>query len=278
MKDQKKKLAQYTSMATAILGAGAVNGQVDYVDIQDTTVNTHKGYYDLDVDSDGTPDFRITQYLDTGNTGLIDAIFVTPFDSIYGRTMGDPQNGFNYPFKLNPGDSINFGSDWRGNGETNPGYLVSQYNGTPYPNSNWKGPVVDGYLGLRIFKTNGLHMGWVRLDIAADNRSFTVKDFAFQQTAQASILAGEPTLSEVEHMLEDLKIGQSGNRIFLEKSTEYGQIDVRVMDLSGRELATFEWTESRMEREIPGGTGQVIVVEFTFEGVRHSKKLLLIED
>ncbi len=276
MKDQKKKLAQYTSVATAVLGSSAIHGQVNHVDIPDTTVSTHKGYYDLDLDSDGVSDFRFTQYLDTGNTGLIDAIFVTPFDSVYGRTMGDPQNGFNYPFKLNAGDSINFDSDWRGNGETQPGYLVSQYNGTPYPNSNWKGPVTGGFLGVRIFKNTGLHMGWVRLDIAADNRSFTIRDYAFQTTAQASLEAGEPTLSQLEEWMESVTLGQEGNEIFFSKPESMDVVNVRILNAQGQELQRMTWGESRLRTAVDLSGSQLIVVEFEYNQLRFAKKLLLM--
>ncbi|KAB2814868.1 hypothetical protein [Phaeocystidibacter luteus] len=278
MKDQNKKLQQYTALATTVLGAGVANGQIVYTDIADTTIDTHKGYYDLDMDNDGSPDFRIQQYLDTGSTGLIDAIMVTPFDSLYGRTMGELENGFSYPFRLVPGDSIGLSSEWQGNTDEQRGYLVFQYNGTPYPNSNWKGPVNNGYLGLRIFKNTGFHFGWVRLDIAADNRSFIVKDFAYNSTGNEGMLAAEPTISIVERMLEDLTVGQSGTTLYLEKPESYGAIELRVLSMDGREMLTDTWVDTYQELSVSELRNQAILVEFTYRGVRHTKKILLLED
>ncbi|NVK27149.1 MAG: hypothetical protein HWE14_03840 [Flavobacteriia bacterium] len=278
MKDQKKKLQQYTALASTVLGAGVANGQIVYTDIADTTIDTHEGYYDVDMDNDGSPDFRIQQYLDTGSTGLIDAIMVTPFDSLYGRTMGELENGFSYPFRLTPGDSIGLNSEWQGNTDNQRGYLVFQYNGTPYPNSNWKGPVNDGYLGLRIFKNTGFHFGWVRLDIAADNRSFTVKDFAYNSTGNEGMLAAEPTISIVERMLEDLTVGQQGNTLYLEKPANYGDVKVRVLSIEGREIHNATWEAAYVEIPVNDVRNQPILVEFTYRGVRHTKKILLLED
>lgn len=277
MKDQQKKLFQYTSMAGAVLGSAAAEGQISYTNIPDTTVDTHKGVYNLDLDQDGNMDFRITQYLDTGTTGLVDAIFIAPYDSINGRAMGELQNGFSYPFNLIPGDSIGIDELWNGNTDVRVGYLVYQYDGTPYPNSNWKGPVTDGFMGLQIRKSDGFHFGWVRLNIAADNRSFTVKDFAYNSSANEGMLAAEPTLSAAEFMLENFMIGQEGMSLFLEKPATTGEVNVRVMNLEGKVLVESPWSDSRMQLDVPAEQTGVILVEFEYRGLRLTKKVLLIE-
>lgn len=275
MKDQKKKLAGYTAVASSLLGATAAQGQITYVDIADVTVDTHKGAYELDLDSDGESDFRITQYLDTGSTGLIDAIFITPYDSLYGRATGELQNGFSYPYQLVPGDSIGANQLWNGNQDDKPGYLVFQYDGTPYPNSNWKGPVSNGYLGLRVFKDDGFHYGWVRLDVAADNRSFVVKDFAYNETNTEGMRAAEPTLAVAEQMLEELVVGQSANSLLLSKPETFEEVAVRVLQLNGKVVAEEIWTDSNLTLQVPV-SNSVVLVEFTYKGVRNSRKVLLL--
>lgn len=277
MKDQQKKLLQYTSMAGAVLGAATAEGQITYTDILDTTVDNHKGIYNLDLDQDGNNDFRITQYLDTGTTGMVDAIFIAPYDSINGRAMGELQNGFSYPFKLVPGDSIGLQELWNGNTETKVGYLVYQYDGTPYPNSNWKGPVNDGFMGLQIRKSDGFHFGWVRLNIAADNRSFTVKDFAYNDVANEGMLAAEPTLSAAEYMLEQFTVGQEGMELFLQKPEQAGDVNIRILNLDGRTLLESDWKDSSMRVSVPMEQTGIILVEMEYNGLRLTKKVLLIE-
>lgn len=275
MKDQNKsKLAQYTAMAGAVLGTGAAQAQIIYVNINDTTVDTNGGYYDIDLDSDGAADFRITQYLDTGATGMLDGILITPFDSLYSRVAGELENGFNYPFKLLPGDSIQLDTEWAGNTQTSPGYLVFQFDGTPYPNSYWKGPVSNGYLGLRIMQDDGFHFGWARLDVAADNRSFTVKDFAYEETLELSILAGAPHLSVIERMLEQLVIGQREGVLFLSKPSEYDAVSVRVYGVSGTEITSVEWEAQQAEIDLSSAPAGVYLVEFTYNGIRNTRKVV----
>lgn len=275
MKDQNKsKLAQYTAMAGAVLGTSAAQAQINYVNINDTTVDTNGGYYDIDLDSDGAADFRITQYLDTGATGMLDGILITPFDSLYSRVAGELENGFNYPFKLLPGDSIQLDTEWAGNTQTSPGYLVFQFDGTPYPNSYWKGPVSNGYLGLRIMQDDGFHFGWARLDVAADNRSFTVKDFAYEETLELSILAGAPHLSVIERMLEQLVIGQREGVLFLSKPSEYDAVSVRVYSVSGTEITSVEWEAQQAEIDLSSAPAGVYLVEFTYNGIRNTRKVV----
>ena len=59
----------------------SVEAQYVYVDIPDTTLEKNGDFFDLDVNSDSLPDFRFTQYRDTGSTGLIDHSIISPFDS-----------------------------------------------------------------------------------------------------------------------------------------------------------------------------------------------------
>lgn len=264
-------------MAGAVLGAATAEGQITYTDVLDTTVDNHKGIYNLDLDQDGNNDFRITQYLDTGTTGMVDAIFIAPYDSINGRAMGELQNGFSYPFKLVPGDSIGLQELWNGNTETKVGYLVYQYDGTPYPNSNWKGPVNDGFMGLQIRKSDGFHFGWVRLNIAADNRSFTVKDFAYNDVANEGMLAAEPTLSAAEYMLEQFTVGQEGMELFLQKPEQAGDVNIRILNLDGRTLLESDWKDSSMRVSVPMEQTGIILVEMEYNGLHLTKKVLLIE-
>lgn len=276
MKDQTKtKLARYASVAGSLLGAGAAQGQIDYVDIPDTTVQMNNGRYDIDLDQDGNPDFRMTQYLDTGSTGLLDAIIITPFDSLYSRVAGEPEGGFSYPFKMLPGDSLKLDTRWEGNTDLRSGYLVSQYDGTPYPNSYWKGPVTNGFLGLRIIKNDGFHFGWVRLDVASDNRSFTVKDFGYQTVAEEGMQVGEPTLSAVEHMLEEIELRQSGSAILLSKPSGYGVVNVRILDITGRPVHDTDWEGESLSLGTGNQPAGVYLVEFTSDGLRNTRKILL---
>jgi hypothetical protein len=53
---------------------------------------------------------------------------------------------------------------------------------------------------------DSLHFGWCRLDVAADSKSFTVKDFAVQLDAGEDIIVGEELLSVAQNLLENARI------------------------------------------------------------------------
>lgn len=278
-KSIQSKLAKYTALAAATVGAQSVNGQIVYTDINDTTVSTNGGYFDLDLNQDGEPDFRFTQYLDTGITGQIDAILVAPFDSLYGRAAGEARLGFNYPYKLTPGYELSGTSDWLGIGSSGQnGYLAFQVNGVPYPNSNWKGPVVDGIMGLRIFLSDGLHYGWARLDVSSDNRSFTIKDFAFQETSDSSIIAGHLFVDLAEEFYNSISWKQGRGYVsFFKVSDDLQAVQVEVTDAQGRVIKSENWVENDYTFNTEGYPTGVYFFRFIQNGIIRTERIF-IED
>lgn len=55
---------------------------------------------------------------------------------------------------------------------------------------SWVG-TTDKYIGVRITKNSMLYYGWIRVDIASDELSCTIKDFAYETTPNKAIKAGE---------------------------------------------------------------------------------------
>ena len=124
-KDLKSKLVKYSAVAGAAVTVSAAKAQVQYTDINDTTVSTNGGFYDLDLNQDGTPDFRLTQIIDSGLTENVNAVLISPFDSIYNKVIGESINGFNYPANVTPGTIINQYESFQGIGGSEvTGYLA----------------------------------------------------------------------------------------------------------------------------------------------------------
>jgi len=57
----------------------------------------------------------------------------------------------------------------------------------------WNDGETDKYLGIRFSLDEGasFHYGWVRLDVAEDHSQVTVKGYAYEQTADKAIAAGD---------------------------------------------------------------------------------------
>ncbi len=208
---QSNKIKQYMATAAALLGATAVQAQTQYLytDIDDTTVVD--GVFELDLDGDTIVDFTIEHILQGGQLSNVNAILLHPGDSIGGNlAVGSGQNGFSYVENVIPGTALNSNATFTGiSNNTDIGYLAFRVDGVAYPNSNWAGPVTDGYLGLRILKDDTACFGWLRLDVADSAKSFTIKDWSFNTNKDSSHTVAFELLDVMETVLKDLRISQS---------------------------------------------------------------------
>ncbi|MFC2100826.1 T9SS type A sorting domain-containing protein [Bacteroidota bacterium] len=68
-------------------------------------------------------------------------------------------------------------------------------------NSPWYGGG-DKYFGMRFKKTGQWYYGWARVNIPADHLSFTIKDYAYNSTPNAQIIAGQIT-NEIDEPFKD---------------------------------------------------------------------------
>ena len=206
-KDLKSKLVKYSAVASAAATVSVANAQVKYTDINDTTVSTNGGFYDLDLDQDGSPDFRLTQIIDSGLTENVNAVLISPFDSTYNRVVGESQNGFNYPMNVTPGTVINQYETFQGIGGSEvKGYMAFEVDGISYPNSNWVGPTTNGFLGMQVRIGDSLHFAWARIDVGLESKSFTVKDFAVELSAGDSIIAAGNLLNIAQNVFDKSSI------------------------------------------------------------------------
>ncbi len=271
----KRKLLKYSAVAGAAATVGVAQAQVKYTDIKDTTITGNGNFYDLDLNQDSIPDFRITQYIDTGLAGNVTAILITPFDSAWNTAAGEALNTFNYPFDLTPGTVLNFFTGLNGIGGKNvTGYMAFDVDGISYPNSNWVGPKVNGFLGMRLLFDNGLHYAWARIDVAADNKSFTVKDFAVEMKADTAIIVGEELLNITDNILSNSRIYTQGEILNIVINQELKGVQLSILDLQGRLLREEDLQESVQINlaDLPKG---VYLVHLRYKGVAKTEKIIL---
>lgn len=276
-KDLQEKLLKYSAAAGAVLAAPAVNGQM-YTDIPDTTVDYNNGFYDLDLNQDGTPDFTIKQYVDTGASLNTNAVIISPYGTVDNKAVGITANGFNYPARLAEGDSIKDGDTFEGIGsQFNTGYMAFEINGVSnYPNSNWIGETTDGYLGLRIVVNDSVYFGWARLDVADSSKSFTVKDFAVETEAGKGILAGHVFISVPEHILKSIDVYTSGERLYYRGDARYPGETIRLVNLSGQIVWESKLEDLENTWDINGLPRGIYAVEVTLKsGEGFAKKVFL---
>lgn len=282
----QKEAQRYAVMASVLLGSGALGAQVRYVDIPDLTLDQNGQTLDLNLDSDtnGVVDYRIIQYVDTTQF-LVSGSFIQARGTARNQVVGLDYANYYYPFKLDLGMEIGADTIFRGLGTSlNWGQLGLAINDTTYPNDQFSGGVSDGFIGLRFGATLNDTLrrfyGWIRVDVAADLKSITIKDYAYQSQADSSILAGEgsPLLREAEWEAsrEEWQVWQNGPMLHWQLPQDEEAAELCLRDLQGRKLRVLSLEGNRGQIPLPPDLPKgVVSAELHRQGLRQQTKLVL---
>jgi len=230
------KLTGYSTMASAFIAAGSnANAQVVYNDIDDETIESGDLFM-IDIDGNGIDDFIF--HLDE-NTALgwsfarvigVSTYYVIggPSNAVAGYTgsVVSHASAFNSGDPIGPGLDFLYNSTYFG-APLNQGFLASIYLGT----SNGQfANVTDKYLGIQFAIDGNIHYGWMRLDVTVDPVEITIKDVAYDATAETAIQAGAG-LVPVQNFLSDddltvYSFGSAINIIVKDLDADKGTVEV----------------------------------------------------
>lgn len=271
MNDKSKRVSSYLGAAAAVLGANSAQAQLLYTDIDDTTIVD--GIFELDLDGDTIVDFTIEHVVNGGQLDNVTAILLRQGDSIEGNlALGFSQNGFSYVNNAVPGTVLNSNAVFGGiNSSLNVGYMAFLVDGVAYPNSNWAGPLTDGYLGLRILKNDSACFGWVRIDVADSASSFTIKDWSFNAQKDTSFTVAYELLDVMDAVLKNLKVAQSEHLMTVTTASPVG---LSIFDMQGKELYTADPKASHHLSTFGWSTG-IYVLHVEGEDWHHNLKVLI---
>lgn len=197
----QKKLKSYSALAGTIAAAvSSADAQVIYTDVApDSTLNTNETY-NLDLNNDDVVDFQIIQKSGSYYGGAI------MYDGVAAFAMGannaiDTTGTQGTATALDAGALIDSTMNWVDS--------TQAASITPIPTANGLGIVVSGlysftggyflgqtgkFLPLRFDVTTGpgagRYYGWVRLDVAADAKSFKVIDYAYTNISNTYSITG----------------------------------------------------------------------------------------
>jgi hypothetical protein len=218
-----KQLAKYGALTAAIVGVNDANGQsIVYNDIADFTGGIGDSYQ-IDLDNNGTDDFQIRH---NGSSNL----YIDPLTAS-NDVLGTGGATYAYPFALSNGAAISNGAgSWFNNGFSG-GFQSLNYGSCSF--GNWCS-ITDGYLGLRFNISGSTHYGWVRLDVDGSGSSWTIKDFAYVDTADMALNAGQETLSIETNALDAIKIVALNKSIGLYNLPE--ATNYRLFDMTGKQI------------------------------------------
>lgn len=190
----KSRLKAY-SMTAGAVAAGAVGAQaqIDYTDIDPDAVAFDTNSVFLDLNGDGTDDFEFLVINGTYGSGAFNVYrgFAIALDS--NEINGASSSSYLYPYANGNNEVIDANDTFNGGSSAYQtlgwDYVpASSSNGAyNYGNIRWNGG--DAYLGLKLNVGGSIHYGWARIELVVGNGGeLVVKDYAFNQTADAAIV------------------------------------------------------------------------------------------
>jgi hypothetical protein len=247
--DFNQRLKAYSALSSGVLLASVAGAQIVYTDVNpDVTINSTNSHYDVDMNNNSTPDFRllhvpISSVVNTTMYGIPitvnvngDAIAVgAGTNALVGFTSTINSSTVYVPAALALNTPINATASW----QTNTASYGTQtlavkvditipalgYSGTE-TGGDWLGQT-DKYLGVKFSVGANTHYGWIRLDVASDATSAVIKDFAYDATADAPILAGDMITTSVPELGEIVFWKQQNNI-----SLNFGDIEFQNAEIS----------------------------------------------
>ncbi len=213
------RLAQYGALSLAIAGVVEANGQIVYNNC-DNVCNPNLPFmggigdeFLLDLDGDGTDDFRIHHNENSSIGSFSSSLFLQPLNDVDNEALGTfsvLSSYFAFPYALNIGDPIsNMASgNWMNNSYSSA-YMSLNYGSQAGTCSVGYWCDVDNkYLGLRFDISGVRHYGWVKLRVDPIGDVWVIKGYAYEKSPGVLINAGDgdPSLGIDDNIFSGVKI------------------------------------------------------------------------
>lgn len=269
------KLKSYSALAgTVIAAANTANAQAVYTNITpDSTVTTNGGYYDLDLNNDGTFDFRFQLTLNPGSSSYsfpYNKVGVTALDS--NEVAGSANGAYIYPLAFNTADTVKPALTWyMGSNQS----MASSWGGPSYVYGNWLG-AANKFIGLKLHvaNTDTNYYGWARLDVDALAHSFTIKDYAVMNISNQPIVIGSGYVGIKENTLFGSAIYNDNRRIFV-KTQNPVEGTLTIVNVSGQVVYTGKVEGQETEINLNDVSSGIYFVTLRSENVKFTKKIVI---
>jgi len=253
--------------------------------------------FEIDMNSDGTTDVTIVAgngdwYYDTSTPKHWYSIRALPGDGAEVPLQSSVVTAtgwgtYWFAMRFDAGDLI--GSDigtsnyWSGPLVNTSGTWSWQlgFDGTSYSTyynyGLWNDGETDKYLGIRFSLDEGVtyHYGWVRLDVPEDHKQVTVKDYAYEATADVAIEAGKKWTTSIRDGLENdlgVKIFSHQNKIII-SDLELDHATADVFNVTGQLVRSVQVEAGR--NEVPMNDKGLYIVRIDMGGEMVSSKVIV---
>lgn len=282
-KELQSRLSRYTAAAAAVVGAvTGANSQIVYTDINpdethDPANNGGVEFGMLDINNDAVLDFYVySRDTTVAGTGTFKLTMVAPYGTLGNAVAGDAPSGYNYAFALTSGTAISAATAWITPASSGALSMALNVDGSfPYA-SYWANGVTDKYLGLKFFVGGNAHYGWARLDVTADGDVFTMKDYAYNATADAAINAGQMAginTMELESLLQFVNQSDNSVKVVINGGLTEGTISL--VSAAGQVVSTGKVDSDEYSVSLNGLSAGIYVISAQFAEGTMTKKVIV---
>ena len=227
-KNLSKKLIKYGAFSLAAAGVADASGQVNFTDLDPDFegLSSENVEFFIDFNDDGIDDLRIIGGTFSGNNFTA---INNDAGAVSGLTVGQLVGAYTYALNLDDGVIIDSGTGDFGN-VGSLCYLggiadtfCGEGNSTP-----------NGFAGVSFDIAGESHFGWVRLEnVTADG--FTVTGFAYDETPDTAIAAGNEGLSVDDSVFEGFSYFVDANSV-LNLSARTAMQNINLYNITGQEV------------------------------------------
>lgn len=227
------------------LGLGLSSfAQIVYTNIADMTLTPSTTRESLNIKFDGTNvDFKLFALDTTVSSQQADAVGIELLGSnkVDGTQESTLAGGFIAVTVNEAGANINSSSSFLGANSSNIFSGGGLALNTQYIGAGDFMNTTDKYIAVKFSKGTSLtttHYGWIRVDVADDAASVTVKDYAYQSTPDTEIRAGDEGngfTAIAEEELANATVFYSNNKLNIKGVS--GNYSVAVVDLLGKSIS-----------------------------------------
>ncbi|MEN9998418.1 MAG: hypothetical protein RI922_1408 [Bacteroidota bacterium] len=281
-KELQSRLSRYTAAATAIVGAiSGANGQIVYTDVNpdqtfDAVNNNGYAIAGLDLNNDATIDFLVASKDTTLAAGHLTFTLVAPYGTLGNAVAGDTPSSYDYAFAMNSGDAINASLNWISPASGGALSMAYAKDGAFNYASYWINGVTDKYLGLKFFVGSNAYYGWARLDVTAAGDVFTIKDYAYNGTANGAINAGQMAginSLELETLLHFVNQADNSVKVVINGGLTEGKISL--ISAAGQVVSTGNVDSNEYNVSLNGLSAGIYVISAEFAEGTMTKKVIV---
>lgn len=291
MRSNKLNIATYSAIAVTFLQSSNASAEIQYTDIEpDIFISNPGQLYLLDLNNDGTDDFTFLftstnflnfTYYGGANFYVFNGIFALPEAGNAIAAFTASGGAYAYPYVIDEGIEIgpyagNFLSDATQTMVYQFYAIVASYFYYPiYAAGQWIFGETKKYIGLRLQDNDSTYYGWARLDVAINNKSFNIRDYAIESTPNTPISTFIPVGVHSE-ALNVNTIFAEGNNIHLEiNQIIISDLYFNLYDLQGKCIMTqkvINLSTTIIAPQLPAGN---YIVQLKSETISESKQVYL---